>query len=109
MALTQSRAAQIIAVLQPVILNERPFLPGMKDLDRRSHPLPPPWVIPDWRRLQRGHPISSQIGVDFREHTSIGVRLSIPLCSFVTFVVSLRSLLWLNAERRLLNAKFSNI
>jgi hypothetical protein len=34
---------------------------------------PPPWVIPDWRRFQRSHPKSSQIGVDFSDFPSVGV------------------------------------
>jgi hypothetical protein len=33
----------------------------------------PPIPIPDWRRFERVHPKSSQIGVDFSDQASIGV------------------------------------
>jgi hypothetical protein len=36
-------------------------------------PPSPPLFIPDWRRVESGHPNSSQIGVDFSDQTSIGV------------------------------------
>jgi hypothetical protein len=36
-------------------------------------PYPLPWVIPDWRRLQRCHPSPSQIGVGFSDWSLIGV------------------------------------
>jgi hypothetical protein len=38
-------------------------------------PLPPPIPIPDWRRVKRHHPKSSQIGVDLSISASIGVDL----------------------------------
>src|SRR5579864_1723635 len=41
-------------------------------------PTPPPSIpIPDWRRLERNHPKSSQIGVGFSDGPSIGVGLAI--------------------------------
>jgi hypothetical protein len=36
-------------------------------------PPSPPLLIPDWRRVESGHPNSSQIGVDFSDQTSIGL------------------------------------
>jgi hypothetical protein len=45
----------------------------MGPLDR---PSPPP-VIPDWRRVQRRHPRSSQIGVELTDQASIGVGLEV--------------------------------
>ena len=39
---------------------------------QRAHPSPS-LVIADWRRVQRHHPRSSQIGVDFSEKSSFGV------------------------------------
>jgi hypothetical protein len=53
-------------------------------LRRSVYPLPPPRVIPDWRRLQGGHPRSSQIGVHFSDLASIGVEV--------------RGLTWLRAK-----------
>jgi len=127
-------ARRKIAAPQLVILKERPPLPRMKDLNRRSprrHPSPcpsiritkhlchhipvesqigggfaspitgspddqitrswhplPPGLIPDWRRLQKGHAKSSQIGVGFSDYPSIGVDFNdLPFRSFVSFVV----------------------
>jgi len=40
---------------------------------KRFRPPPPPRVIPDWRRFERDHPRSSQIGVDFSDYGAIGV------------------------------------
>ena len=58
---------------------------------RRSRRAPratptPPWVIPDWRRFQRDHPKSSQIGVDFSASGLIGVGL---LACFTAFCLCL--------------------
>jgi hypothetical protein len=58
------------AAPQPVILKERPPVPRMKDLDRRSHPWHPSLSIPL-------HPMSSQFGVDFRGS------LCIPISDFL--------------------------
>jgi hypothetical protein len=55
--------------------------------------------IPDWRRLQRSHPKSSQIGVDFSTQASIGVDFrGFPSRSFVSFVVKGPSVFWLGAS-----------
>jgi hypothetical protein len=48
-------------------------IPAMtRDVGDSGDP-PSPLVIPDWRRFQRGHPKSSQIGVHLSDRTSIGV------------------------------------
>jgi hypothetical protein len=46
-------------------------------------PSPSP-VIPDWRRVERCHPRSSQIGVDFSNSLQFGVQFR---ASFVPFVL----------------------
>jgi len=38
---------------------------------------PPSTPIPDWRRVQRRHPKSSQIGVELSDEVSIGVGLEV--------------------------------
>src|SRR5438132_10522701 len=49
--------------------------------DHGDFPYPtPPQVIPDWRRLQRGYPKPSQIGIDFSDSVAIGVGFTEPLC-----------------------------
>src|ERR1041385_5573234 len=75
MTAIQLGARRKIAASQFVILKERPLLPQMKDPNRQSRPipLPPPIPIPDWRRFERYHSNSSQIGVGFRDLPSIGV------------------------------------
>jgi hypothetical protein len=51
-------------------------------------PLPPPIPIPDWRRVERVHPKSFQIGVDFRDSPQFGADFSgFPPWPFVPFVV----------------------
>src|ERR1044071_7869025 len=44
--------------------------------DDGDPPLPPPPVIPEWRRLEGVHPRPSQIGVDFSNCSPFGVGFS---------------------------------